>query len=86
MRLDDDPSSPCYFGAYGRDVDVFEGRLGFDPATRRLTYAAGSRTGVKVEAAKLAVVELLAERARGGSEGLSGRQIEAELALEHPRR
>ncbi len=83
VRETEEPDSPRYFGAYGRDVDVHEGRLGFDPATRRLVYAAGSRNDVKVEAAKLAVVRLLAERAKGGAEGFSGRQIETELAVEH---
>ena len=43
VRENDDPSSPRYFTAYGRDVNVPEGRLGFDAATRHLTYTAGSR-------------------------------------------
>ncbi len=37
VREKDQPDSPRYFTAYGRDVDVPEGRLEFDPDTRRLT-------------------------------------------------
>lgn len=40
---DDQPDSDRFFTAHGRDVDVPEGRLVFDPATRRLTYNDGSR-------------------------------------------
>ena len=40
-RENDEPGSTRYFSAYGRDVNVAEGRLSFDPATRRLTYAGG---------------------------------------------
>jgi len=34
----DDPASPRTVRAYGRDVDVPEGRLAFNPTTRHLTY------------------------------------------------
>ena len=40
---DDNPNSASFFTAFGRDVDVPEGRLDFDPATRRLTYSEGTR-------------------------------------------
>jgi hypothetical protein len=65
VRADpEDPSSERYFSAYGRDVDVPEGRLEFDPATRRLTYAAGSRKQKKAaeehSEARQAVVDILA--------------------------
>ncbi len=44
VRADpDDPASPRYFTAYGRDVDVPEGGLDFDEDTRRYTYTEGSR-------------------------------------------
>ena len=45
VREDDDPASPRYFTAYGRDVAVAEGRLSFDADTRRMTYAAGITSG-----------------------------------------
>jgi hypothetical protein len=94
VREDDSPDSPRFFTAYGRDVDVHEGRLSFDPATRRLTYAAGSRRDAKTDAALRAVVELLAVIAEGckgegrsprGSafEGFSKSQIEGDLAPFH---
>ncbi|WP_156685622.1 ATP-binding protein [Mycobacterium sp. Marseille-P9652] len=43
VREKDAPDSPVYFTAYGRDVDVPEGRLDFDADTRRLTYTDGTR-------------------------------------------
>ncbi len=77
IRDDDNPGSPRYFSAYGRDVNVTEGRLGFDKATRRLTYAAGSRRDAATEAALVDVVKLIAASAeppsRNGIEtGLAG--------------
>lgn len=78
VRENDDPHSPRYFSAYGRDVDVHEGRLSF--SNRRLTYAAGSRSDAKAEAALSAVIDVLAADKSGG---LSGRAIEAELSGDH---
>jgi hypothetical protein len=83
VRENDDPASSRYFTAFGRDVAVPEGRLGYDPATRRLTYAPGSRTDAKTEAALRAVVELLAGE-RG--EGLSGAAVERATAGDFPQR
>lgn len=84
VREDDNPGSPRFFSAYGRDVDVPEGRLSFDPINRRLTYAAGSRHDAKIEAAEHDVVAALA---RHHGEGLSGRDIEAATTdSEHTRR
>jgi hypothetical protein len=40
---DDNPRGTRYFSAYGRDVDVPESKLEYDPDTRRLTIAGGSR-------------------------------------------
>jgi hypothetical protein len=79
VREDDDPASARFFTAYGRDVAVPEGRLGFDPVTRRMSYVAGSRGDAKTEAAKLAVIHVLAASA----EPLSKNAIEAELGGEH---
>lgn len=39
----DDESSPSYFSANGRDVDVSQGLLHYDASTRRLTYNAVNR-------------------------------------------
>jgi hypothetical protein len=60
----DDPTSPRYFSAYGRDVEVPEGRLSYDPVTRHLTYAAGSRTDAKTEAAMKVVIRLLVQEGK----------------------
>lgn len=43
-----DPSAPRYFSAYGRDVNVPEGLLEFDPVERRLRLVGGSRRDGKV--------------------------------------
>lgn len=75
LRQDtDDPASPRYLSAYGRDVDSPERRLDYDPASRRLTVAGGSRRDAAAEAVIPALLDLLAER-----DGLSGRQIEDAL-------
>jgi hypothetical protein len=85
MRETDDPASPRYFTAYGRDVDVHEGRLSYDEATRRLTYAPGSRRNAKTEAAQLAVIKVLAAVAKDGGDPLSKRDMESALVGEHGR-
>lgn len=72
------PTSARYFSAVGRDVSVPEGRLSYDPTTRRLTYAAGSRGDGKAEAARVAIIRLLAA-ARGP---VKAGEIDA---LEYPR-
>lgn len=79
VRETDQPDSARFFTAHGRDVDVAEGRLNFDPITRRLSYVNGSRGDAKTEAAKTAAVELLTESA----EPLSQRAIERALDGEH---
>jgi hypothetical protein len=72
VRESDEPDSPRYFSAYGRDVHVREGALSFDPLTRRLTYGSGgSRLDARAEDALQTVLEVLAE---GGS--MSKREIE----------
>jgi hypothetical protein len=43
VRQGDEPSDPRYLTAYGRDVDVPESQLLYDPVTRRLTIEDGSR-------------------------------------------
>lgn len=79
VRETDQPDSARFFSAYGRDVDIAEGRLTLDPATRRLTYADGSRANGKTEAAATAVVLYLSEDAKGGGTGLATGAIEKAL-------
>jgi hypothetical protein len=79
VRETDKPDSPRYFSAYGRDVDVPEGRLSFDPATRWLTYNGGTRSDAKAEAALNAVIAVLADNA----EPMSGNTIEQAVPEGH---
>jgi AAA domain/Bifunctional DNA primase/polymerase, N-terminal len=82
VRETDDPASTRYFSAYGRGVDVHEGRLTFDPANHHLTYVGGSRGDAKVETAHVALIDLLA----GCAEGKSTRAIEDALSGDHTRK
>lgn len=68
----EDDASTRYFSAFGRDVDIREGRLAFDKHSRALTFAPTSRTDAKVESALLAIVDILAN----STEGLSANAIE----------
>jgi 5S rRNA maturation endonuclease (ribonuclease M5) len=77
----DDPGSARYFSAYGRDVNVAEGRLAYDPETRRLSFADGSRSDARAEAALRDVVRLLAEAAEPMSK--SAVEKAPSLAAEH---
>ncbi|TWS20637.1 AAA family ATPase [Tsukamurella asaccharolytica] len=78
----DNPASARFFSAYGRGVDIPEGRMIFDEGSRRLSYSGGSRRDEKAEAALSAIVEVLAERAVAAAPAaaLSGREIKAALA------
>jgi hypothetical protein len=82
VRETDDPTSPRYFSAVGRDVNVTEGRLSYDPDTRRLTFAAGSRSDAKVDAAKVAVITFLAD----AGALVTVRGIEDALGVDHTRK
>jgi len=77
VRESEEPDSARFFSAFGRDVNVPEGRLGFDG--RRLSYVSGSRNDAKLEAAAIAVLTLLSGDAKKGGDGLSGNAIEQEL-------
>lgn len=73
---DEDPASPRFFKAYGRDVDVPETQLAYDDVTRRLAVVGaedggGSRANAKAGAALKDVCEFVA---RAG-EPPSGRQV-----------
>lgn len=62
----DDPSSPRYFTAFGRDVDVPESAIVFDPATRHLSITEGTRKTAKTNQKIPGVLEFL-ERSPGTS-------------------
>ncbi|WP_406813982.1 AAA family ATPase [Mycobacterium sp. M23085] len=80
VRENEDPASSRYFSAYGRGVDVREGRLTYDVDSHRLTYVGGSRGDAESEAAFPAVIQLLAALAKSGEDdGLSKNHIEGDL-------
>lgn len=82
VREDDDPASPRYISAYGRDVEISESRLVYDPSSRRLSIGGGSRKDAAARAALEDIVKLL-----GKDDGLSGKKIEETLldTTEHKR-
>jgi hypothetical protein len=86
----DDDASPRYFSAYGRDVEVHEGRLEYDQAARRLAYAGGSRkqkqANLNRDEAKRALLGILAEyHSEHGddAEGLPVRTLLDEMSEKH---
>ena len=81
MRRDENPASERYLTAYGRDVDIPESLLTYNPVTRHLTLAGGNRRDAAGRDALAAVVALLSD-----GEARSGRQIKTALEdSEYPR-
>lgn len=52
-------AGPKFFKAFGRDVDLPESQLDYDPATRRLTLVGGSRSKARVNAVRDGVLEAI---------------------------
>lgn len=69
------PEAARFLSAYGRDVDVPESELRFDPATRRLSFVGGSRETARAKDAVPAVLALLEDN----PQGLSRSAVEARL-------
>lgn len=62
VRQSEDPASPRFISAFGRDVEVQESQLAYDPVWRRLTLTGGgSRRDATLQQALAAVLEVLAE-------------------------
>ena len=81
VRRDDDPASARFITAYGRDVDVAESQLVFNPMSRHLIIEAGSRKDAKIREALDAVLDVLS-----GGDKLSGRAVKDALEeTEHAR-
>jgi len=76
LRESEDSASPRYIAAYGRDVNIRESRLTYDPATRRLTFGEGSRRDAVTRAALEDVLAALTT----APEPLSMRRIEEACA------
>lgn len=70
----DDPASPRYVSAFGRDVEQSESQLLYDEANRHLSLVGGNRHEVAARGALNAVLVLVDEQPR-----LSGNQIEQAL-------
>ncbi len=75
VRESDDPASPRYFSAFGRDVDVKEGLLTYNADTRALTLTEGSRRDTRDIEALDAVIPLVSEYVTAHP-GCSGAEIE----------
>jgi len=80
VRQGEDQASPRYIAAYGRDVNIPESRLAFDPATRQLTIGDGSRRDAVIRAALEDVIAALThayeERVDGQEWRMSLRNLE----------
>jgi AAA domain len=61
VRKDDDPASQRYFSAFGRDVEVPESELTYNPITRALTITGGSRKHTAAERALYVIGKHLKE-------------------------
>jgi hypothetical protein len=83
VREDEEPHSPRYVSAYGRDVDQPESLLHFNSDTRHLSIAGGNRKQAAAQAALADVVKVLRDK---DPEKLSLHQIEMEMyASDHSR-
>lgn len=83
VREGDEPNSPRYISAYGRDVDQTESQLDHDPDTRHLTLVGGTRANAKARAALPDILDCLAR----SDEPLSTRAIiDALTDTDHTRR
>lgn len=82
MRETEEPDSPRYFSAFGRDVNVAEGQLAYDQPTRRLTYLNGNRSEARLDKARVDVIELLVVAAAKGAKPNSS-AMEAQLVPPH---
>lgn len=84
VREDEEPHSPRYVSAYGRDVDQPESLLHFNSGTRHLSIAGGNRNQAKAQAALADVIKTLEE---SEPEELSSNAIEMALyASDHSRK
>lgn len=80
---EDNPAADRYFSAFGRDVDIREGKLDYTHADRSLLFVDTNRTEAAGHAMLPAITEILSTE----REGLSGRQLEDALkARGHPQK
>lgn len=79
VRETEEPDSDRFLSAFGRDVNLPEGRLTY--ANRRLIYSDGNRADARTRAALVAIVECLV----AAGEPLSGSALESNLESGHTR-
>jgi len=61
VRESDDPASPRYISAFGRDVDVTESQLVYNPETRHLSFIGGNRANAAARGAVDDILTVLVE-------------------------
>jgi hypothetical protein len=75
----DDEFSPRYFSANGRDVDVMQGQLKYDPVTRHLSYQGLTRADAKkqrkLDAPLKAAIDILTDDQKKGGNGIGKTQL-----------
>lgn len=75
----DDEFSPRYFSATGRDVEVQQGLLRYNPANRHLTYVAtnpaDARKQRRADAAVAEITKILTADKNNGGMGISQNQL-----------
>lgn len=76
IRDGDEPNAGRFITAYGRDVDRPEGRLTFDPQTRRLALSGGSRADEQLKIVAAQVYAYLDGLDPESEDGRSGRAVE----------
>lgn len=81
VRQDDDPRSQRFISAYGRDIDVREQAVDYDPVTRRLVVAGGSRKDAAAQDVLDVIVAILVDAGRP----LNGLELKRMLEGEHSR-
>ncbi len=79
VRENDNPASPRFMSAFGRDVEVDEGQLSYDPMTRHVAYRSGSRMNAAARGAITDILEMLGEVA----EPLTKKAIEIRIRNEY---
>lgn len=77
VRETDEPGSSRYISAYGRDVDIIESQLSYDPSTRHLRVTGGNRTNA---AARRALDDVLAYLDSAGQ--VSKKELESTMVTE----
>jgi AAA domain len=76
---EEDDESPRYFAAYGRDVNLPQSRVVFDPDTRRFDMDGGTRAEARAQVHIPALLAIMVERETYGERAWSGRSLDGWL-------